>query len=100
MRRAIPISLIAAALWAGLWASPAGAGAVTRAQCESDYRELLAEIEVNRVSAIVEIKRQLAEADDTQRQSLLAMREQTWDDEERQRATASLIRQDCLKAAK
>ena len=77
------------------------AGAVTTQECAEDFNALVAEIERNRQSAITRLNRQLTEVDtDQQRDSLKFMREQVWDDEERQRVTAGIIRRDCEKAAK
>ncbi len=77
------------------------AGAVTTRECVEDFNALIAEIERNRQSAITKLNRQLTEADTRQqRDSLKFLLEQVWDDEERQRATAGMIRRDCEKAAK
>ena len=83
----------------GVMATPAGA--VTTRQCVEDFNALIAEIERNRQSAITKLNRQLTEADThQQRDRLKFVVEQVWDDEERQRATAGMIRRDCEKAAK
>ena len=79
----------------------APAKAVTTQQCAEDFNALIAEIELNRQSAIFHLSRQLTEADThQQRDSLRYMLEQVWDDEERQRVTAGMIRRDCEKATK
>ena len=75
--------------------------AVTTEQCANDFNALIAKIERNRQSAITRLDRQLTEAETLQqRDSLKFMLEQVWDDEERQRVTAGIIRRDCEKAAK
>ena len=77
------------------------AGAVTTQQCTEDFNALIAEIERNRQSVIINLNQQLAEADTRQqRDSLKFMLEQVWDDEESQRATAGMIRRDCEKEVK
>ena len=74
------------------------AGALTTQQCTEDFNALIAEIERNRKSVIINLNQQLAEADThQQRDSLKFMLEQVWDDEESQRATAGIIRRDCEK---
>ena len=74
---------------------------ITTQQCAEDFNALIAEIERNRQSAITKLNRQLTEADThRQRDSLKFLLEQVWDDEERQRVTAGMIRRDCEKAAK
>ena len=97
--RPTPIPLVAAALLLGLWVLTARSGSVPGAMCEADFRELIAEIERNRENSIAEINAQLAEAPPENREPLLAMREHAWDDEEQQRAQATLIRRDCMRAA-
>lgn len=95
-----PLPLTVIVLSVALWVSTAPSEAVTSRQCTADYKAMIAEIERNRQSAIAEINRQLQDAAGQQRQSLEAMLEQAWDDEERQRVTAGMIRRDCEKAAK
>ena len=95
------ISLSIAILLVVLGVITTSAGAVTTQECAEDFNTLIAEIERNRQSAITRLNRQLTEVDtDQQRDSLKFMREQVWDDEERQRVTAGIIRRDCEKAAK
>ena len=95
------ISLSIATLLLVLGVMTTSAEAVTAQQCAKDFAALIAEIERNRQSAITSLNRQLTEVDtDQQRDSLKFMREQVWDDEERQRVTAGIIRRDCEKAAK
>ena len=97
----LSISLSIATLLVVLGVMTTSAGAVTTKQCARDFNALIAEIERNRQSAITRLNRQLTEVDtDQQRDSLKFMREQVWDDEERQRVTAGVIRRDCEKAAK
>ena len=100
MARRTPVPLMAAALLLCLWVVTARSGSVPRFRCDEDYKELLTEIKNNRNLSIVEINRQLGEAVGDQRASLEAMREQTWDDEEGQRAQASQMWRDCIRAAK
>ena len=74
---------------------------ITTRQCAEDFNALITEIERNRQTAITKLNHQLTEADThQQRDSLKFLLEQVWDDEERQRVTASMIRRDCEKAAK
>ena len=95
------VSLAITTLLVALGVMTTPAGAVTTRQCVEDFNALIAEIERNRQSAITKLKRQLTEADThQQRDSLKFVLEQVWDDEERQRATAGMIRRDCEKAAK
>ena len=77
------------------------AGAVTTRQCAEDFNALIAEIERNRQTVITKLNRELTDVDThQQRDSLKFMLEQVWDEEERQRVTAGMIRRDCEKAAK
>jgi len=99
-RKHTPVPLAAAALLLALWVMTARSGSVPTLRCDGDYKEMISDIENNRNAAIAEINRQLTEAGELQRGSLLAMREQVWDDEEQQRATAGMMRRDCQKAAK
>ena len=95
------VSLAITTLLVALGVMTTPAGAVTTRQCVEDFNALIAEIERNRQPAITRLNRQLTEADtDQQRDGLKFMREQVWDDEERQRVTAGIIRRDCEKAAK
>ena len=95
------VSLAITTLLVALGVMTTPAGAVTTRQCVEDFNALIAEIERNRQSAITRLNRQLTEVDtDQQRDGLKFMREQVWDDEERQRVTAGIIRRDCEKAAK
>ena len=95
------VSLAIATLLVVLGVMTTPVGAVTTRQCVEDFNALIAEIERNRQSAITKLNRQLTEADThQQRDSLKFLLEQVWDDEERQRATAGMIRRDCEKAAK
>lgn len=100
MARRTPVPLMAAALLLCLWVVPARSGSVPKLPCDEDYKELLAEIENNRNLSLAEINRQLSEAVGDQRASLEAMSEQTWDDEEGQRAQASQMWRDCMRAAR
>ena len=95
------ISLSIATLLLVLGVMTTSAGAVTTQECAEDFNALVAEIERNRQSTITRLNRQLTEVDThQQRESLKFMWEQVWDDEERQRVTAGIIRRDCEKAAK
>ena len=97
----LSITLAIATLLVAMGVMTTSAGAVTTQECAEDFNTLIAEIERNRQSAITRLNRQLTEVDtDQQRDSLKFMREQVWDDEERQRGTAGIIRRDCEKAAK
>jgi len=98
--RHTPVPLAAIALLLGLWVATSQSGSVPKAMCDADLKDLINEIEANRTAALKEINRQLDDAGPGQRPSLLAMREQAWDDEEQQRATATVIWQDCMRAAK
>ena len=95
------VSLSIAILLVVLDVMTTSAAALTTQQCARDFNAVIAEIERNRQSAITRLNRQLTEVDtDQQRDSLKFIREQVWDDEERQRVTAGIIRRDCEKAAK
>ena len=97
----LSIPLAIAILLVAMGVITTSAGAVTVQQCADDFNALIAEIERNRQSAITKLNRQLNEVEtDQQRDSLKFMLEQVWDDEERQRVTANMIRRDCEKAAK
>ena len=83
-----------------LWSVTALAS-MTPQQCDADLKELLSEIESNRIMTITEIEKQLA--DDTNPadpQGLEFMREQTWDKEEEERGQANYIWRDCMLAVK
>ena len=83
-----------------LWSMSASAG-MTSQQCDSDLKELLSEIENNRVTTIVDIEKQLADnINQVDPKGLRALREQTWDQEEQQRGQANYIWQDCMLAVK
>ena len=97
MFRRVPV-LFAAALLLGLWVDTARLESVLEVGCESDYRELIAEIEANRARALVNIKSQLKTLPADEGAKLRRMREHFWDQEETERAIASQIRGDCLKA--
>ena len=91
-------SLITAS--AVLWSMAASAG-MTSQQCDFDLKELLSEIENNRVITIADIEKQLAdEFSQVDPQGLEALREQTWDQEEQQRGQANYIWRDCMLAVK
>ena len=83
-----------------LWSMSASAG-MTSQQCDSDLKELLSEIENNRVTTIVDIEKQLADnINQVDPKGLRALREQTWDQEEQQRGQANYIWRDCMLAVK
>jgi len=82
------------------WSVPADANSVTKAVCEAGFQDMIAQVEDNRRQAQAEIDRQLKDADATMRESLILMREQSWDQEEQERRQASLVRLDCLRAAR
>ena len=91
-------SLITAS--AVLWSMAASAD-MTSQQCDFDLKELLSEIENNRVITIADIEKQLAdEFSQVDPQGLEALREQTWDQEEQQRGQANYIWRDCMLAVK
>lgn len=100
MRRNTPVPLIAAALLLALWIATAQQGSVPGLRCAEHYKQLIAEIERNRTSAIAEINKQIDEAEGQVRVDLVAMRERVWDDEEEQRNIANQILFDCRKAEK
>ena len=77
------------------------AGELTKAVCEADYKELLRDIERNRLAGIKQINEHLVGlTDEKERSRLIEMREKSWDTEEEQRAIAGNIRRDCLAAVK
>ena len=83
-----------------LWSMAASAG-MTSQQCDVDLKELLSEIENNRVITIADIEKQLADdVSQVDPQGLEALREQTWDQEEQQRGQANYIWRDCMLAVK
>ena len=83
-----------------LWSMAASAG-MTSQQCDVDLKELLSEIENNRVITIADIEKQLADdVSPVDPQGLEALREQTWDQEEQQRGQANYIWRDCMLAVK
>jgi len=83
-----------------LWSMTASAG-MTSQQCDADLKELLSEIENNRVTTIVDIEKQLADnINQVDPKGLRALREQTWDQEEQQRGQANYIWRDCMLAVK
>lgn len=99
--RATPVPLAAAALLLALWVFTSTSASITRAKCDADLNELLAEIETNRANAVSDIERQLANApSERERDGLLAMREESWDHEEQQRGQANYIWRDCMQALK
>ena len=92
-------TLIAAFICAGSPVTPALAG-ITADQCHADLQLLLTDIETNRKTALKHIIRQISETEIQQeRQSLETMREQIWDQEERQRGRAHYIWRDCMVAS-
>ena len=83
-----------------LWSMAASAG-MTSQQCDADLKELLSEIENNRVITIADIEKQLTdEFSQVDPQGLEALREQAWDQEEQQRGQANYIWRDCMLAVK
>lgn len=83
-----------------LWSVAASAG-ITPQQCDADLKELLSEIENNRIMTIAEIEKQLADdINPVDPQGLEALREQTWDQEEEERGQANYIWRDCMISAK
>lgn len=100
MRKHTPIPLYAAALLLALWVITARSGSVPGLRCAEDYRAMIAEIERNRQAEIVHINDLLVTATGDERDALLAMREESWDKEERERAIADSFLRDCQKAAR
>ncbi|HBT41233.1 MAG TPA: hypothetical protein DIW51_15155 [Rhodospirillaceae bacterium] len=101
IRRRAPVPLIAVALLLSLWLATAESGSITAVKCKADHAELLASIEAARQQTIDQINLQLADTGDYQRiETLLAMRERAWDEEEAQRGSAQHIFYDCISAAK
>lgn len=94
--RKTPVPLAAVALLLALWVYTASSGSITGAQCDADFEELLHDIEQNRIAAIEEINRQMEE--DLDPAGLARLREQAWDQEERQRGQAQYIWMDCKRA--
>lgn len=83
-----------------LWSMSASAG-MTSQQCDADLKELLSEIENNRVTTIADIEKQLVDnINQVDPKGLRALREQTWDQEEQQRGQANYIWRDCMLAVK
>ena len=83
-----------------LWSMTASAG-MTSQQCDADLKELLSEIENNRVTTIADIEKQLVDdINQVDPKGLRALREQTWDQEEQQRGQANYIWRDCMLAVK
>ncbi len=76
----------------------AQSGGLSGASCETEYRELIAEIEANRAHSLAIIEAQLKGLPADQGAELRQMRDQSWDQEESQRATAAQIHRDCLRA--
>ncbi|PIW29727.1 MAG: hypothetical protein COW30_04100 [Rhodospirillales bacterium CG15_BIG_FIL_POST_REV_8_21_14_020_66_15] len=101
VRRRAPVPLVAAALLLALWLATAESGSITAAKCQSDRDDLMAAIEAARQQTIDDINAQLAATDDAYRiESLTALRERAWDDEESQRGQAQQIFVDCMTAAR
>jgi hypothetical protein len=74
---------------------------ITPEQCDADLGVLLGDIEANRIAALQHIAGQITETEiPAERQALEAMREQIWDQEERQRGRAHHIWRDCMAAAR
>ena len=94
------VAVFVAALLFTFQSLPLSASSLTEATCEADYHEMLAQVENNREQTLAEIKRQLKDATGDLRDSLIAMREPAWDQEEQGRHQASLIRIDCLRAVR
>ena len=84
--RPTPVPLAAAALLLALWVFNVSSGQLTPAVCDTDYRELLDEIERNRSKTILELTEQITQAaSPVHRAALEHQREQAWDYEEEQR---------------
>ena len=94
----LPVIAAFIAVWCQL--TPAYAG-ITPEQCDEDLQQLLGDIEANRNTTLKVIARQISETEIlSERQALEAMREQVWDQEERQRGRAHYIWRDCMTASK
>ena len=79
---------------------PACTTGITRAECQADYQELLQEIESNRITAIMQIDRQLVRTSSIiRRDELIELREIARDSEETQCGQAYQILRDCRVAS-
>lgn len=98
---ALPVFLPLAAIAILATSAPTSAHAapITRATCEQDKKDLLASIEQNRIGSLAEIDRQIkASQSQHEHDSLLALQESVWEQEEQQRGQAEFIFRDCLAA--
>ena len=99
MRIHIIVPLIVSGALLIFWAFPSNVAAISILSCIEDHLVLVNSIELNRDTALRELNHQLVDNSTFQRETLIAMREQVWDDEERQLITADIILRDCQKAA-
>lgn len=94
-------ALVLSVLITSGYTGTAPAGELTKDTCETDYQDLLSTIEGNRIAGIEQINQHLiGVTDETKRSQLIEMRENSWHEEEKQRAMAASILRDCLAAVK